>query len=197
MTESIRQPSDSSFDTDLERPSMGDPEFAEGKVRQMLDEARGLMFEGKVGDKTYANPQHGVEPLIEKWAKELGPANADYIQTMSVAALDAFLKSRGFGTDDTEPGDPVRALLAETVGRFARAATRYHGGEAISLKDIERTLGLRVYHTLSNDYDAVITSVNSGKPLILDGTSKYARDLKALGSQVSGLRTAPRRGQRL
>jgi Flp pilus assembly CpaE family ATPase len=66
---------------------------------------------------------------------------------------------------------------------------RYHGGEAISLKDIERTLGLKVYHTLSNDYEAVITAVNSGKPLILsDGSSKYAKDLKALGSHISGLR---------
>lgn len=130
MTESIRQPSESSFDTDLERPSMGDPEFVEGKVRQMLDEARGLMFEGKLDGRTYSKPQHGVAPLIEKWAKELGPANADYIQTMSVDALDLFLKSRGFGTNDNRPGDPVKALLAETVGRFASAATRYHGGEA-------------------------------------------------------------------
>lgn len=109
---------------------MGDPEFVEGKVRQMFDEARGLMFEGTLDGRAYPNPQHGVAPLIEKWAKELGPANPAYIQTMSVGALDLFLKSRGFGTDDTVPGDPIKALLAETVGRFARAATRYHNGEA-------------------------------------------------------------------
>ena len=65
---------------------------------------------------------------------------------------------------------------------------RYHGAEAISLKDIERTLGLKVYATLSNDYEAVITSVNSGKPLILEGNSKYAKDLSKLGSLISGLR---------
>jgi pilus assembly protein CpaE len=87
----------------------------------------------------------------------------------------------------------IRRALVGGEQQIRIIVNRYHGGEAISLKDIERTLGLKVYHTLSNDYDAVITSVNSGKPLILDGTSKYAKDLRALGSQVSGLRTSPKR----
>ena len=49
----------------------------------------------------------------------IGPANADYIQTMSVAALDAFLKSRGFGTDDTEPA--LRAALLTALAILAVA----------------------------------------------------------------------------
>ncbi len=91
----------------------------------------------------------------------------------------------------------IRRALVGGEQQIRIIVNRYHGAEAISLKDIERTLGLKVYHTLSNDYDAVITSINSGKPLILNSTSKYAKDLKALGSQVSGLRAATGRRLRL
>jgi pilus assembly protein CpaE len=82
----------------------------------------------------------------------------------------------------------IRRALIGGEQQIRVIVNRYHGGEAITLKDIERTLGLKVYSTLSNDYEAVITSVNSGKPLILNGTSKYAKDLRALGWQISGLR---------
>ena len=83
----------------------------------------------------------------------------------------------------------IRRALVGGEQQIRVIVNRYHGGEAISLKDIERTLGLKVYSTLSNDYDAVITSINSGKPLILNGSnSKYAKDLRTLGSQISGLR---------
>ena len=83
----------------------------------------------------------------------------------------------------------IRRALVGGEQQIRVIVNRYHGGEAISLKDIERTLGLKVYSTLSNDYEAVITSINSGKPLILNGSnSKYAKDLRALGSLISGLR---------
>jgi pilus assembly protein CpaE len=83
----------------------------------------------------------------------------------------------------------IRRALIGGEQQIRVIVNRYHGGEAISLKDIERTLGLKVYSTLSNDYEAVITSVNSGKPLILNGgASKYAKDLSKLGSLISGLR---------
>lgn len=109
---------------------MGDPEFVEGKVREMLDEARGLLFEGRFAGRVYPNPQAGVEPLIEKWAKEFSPANRAYIQTMGEAALDIWLKSRGFGTDDNRVGDPIRALLATIIGQFVEVSKQYHEGRA-------------------------------------------------------------------
>ena len=37
----------------------------------------------------------------------------------------------------------------------------------------------RARDLLSNDYEAVVRSVNAGKPIVLDGTSRYGRDLKA------------------
>jgi pilus assembly protein CpaE len=91
----------------------------------------------------------------------------------------------------------IRRALVGGEQQIRVIVNRYHGAEAISLKDIERTLGLKVYSTLGNDYEAVITSINSGKPLILNGGSKYAKDLRALGSQISGLRSGQGRRMRL
>jgi pilus assembly protein CpaE len=89
----------------------------------------------------------------------------------------------------------IRRALVGGEAQIRVVVNRYRGGESISIKDIERTLGLKVYSTLSNDYEAVITSVNSGTPLVLNGNSRYAKDLRALGSQISGLRNGkPGRG---
>ena len=65
---------------------------------------------------------------------------------------------------------------------------RHDGGEAIPRADIERTLGLKVFWTLSNDYEAVMNSVNTGKPVVLEGKSRYARDLRRLSAELTGLR---------
>jgi pilus assembly protein CpaE len=81
----------------------------------------------------------------------------------------------------------IRRALVGGEQQIRVVLNRFNGKESISVKDIERTLGLKVYSTLSNDYEAVITSVNSGKPLVL-GNSRYAKDLRALGTQISGLR---------
>lgn len=111
-------PTTSYFDV-TDRPSMGDPEYVEGQVRLMLDEARDVLFEGK-------EPQAEIVALANKWAKRFRADNDDLVQTLSLASQDVWLKSRGLGTDDSEPGAPVLALVAHTLGRFVDAATAYH-----------------------------------------------------------------------
>lgn len=73
---------------------------------------------------------------------------------------------------------------------------RHQPDNVITLADVERTLGLKVYWTIANDYDAVVRSINTGVPIILNGTSKYAQDLKALGAEIAGIgaSTEPERG---
>ena len=73
---------------------------------------------------------------------------------------------------------------------------RHQPDNVITLSDVERTLGLKVYWTIANDYDAVVRSINTGIPIILNGTSRYAQDLKALGGEIAGLGggTEPERG---
>ena len=63
---------------------------------------------------------------------------------------------------------------------------RYQASDPITLKDIEKTLGIAVYWTLANDYEAVMNSINSGKPVVLSEKSPFARDMKAFVADVSG-----------
>lgn len=86
-------------------------------------------------------------------------------------------------------------FLEQTVGKGAKdriqiLVNRYTGDDVIALNDVQRTLGVPVYRTLSNDYAAVSRAINSGKPVVLNGKSKYARDLQALGTELVGVNRA-------
>jgi len=63
---------------------------------------------------------------------------------------------------------------------------RYQASDPITLKEIEKTLGIPVYWTLANDYESVMNSINSGKPVVLSEKSAFARDMKAFVTDVSG-----------
>jgi len=71
---------------------------------------------------------------------------------------------------------------------------RYQQSDPITLKEIEKTLGIPVYWTLANDYESVMNSINSGKPVVLSEKSAFARDMKAFVTDVSG--TAPSKDSR-
>jgi pilus assembly protein CpaE len=64
---------------------------------------------------------------------------------------------------------------------------RYQPSDPITLKEIEKTLGIPVFWTLSNDFEAVMNSINQGKPIVLQDKSPYARDLKDFVSALSGV----------
>jgi pilus assembly protein CpaE len=82
----------------------------------------------------------------------------------------------------------LRRVLARGEDQLRLLVNRYHDDGDISLDDVKRTLGLKVFWTLSNDYGAVVDSINTGKPIVLNGTSSYSRDIKALAAQIAGLR---------
>jgi Flp pilus assembly CpaE family ATPase len=68
---------------------------------------------------------------------------------------------------------------------------RYDATNEISIKDVERSLGLKIYATLANDYEPVIRSINSGKPVILaDPKAAFSRDIRLLATQVCGTAAA-------
>jgi Flp pilus assembly CpaE family ATPase len=70
---------------------------------------------------------------------------------------------------------------------------RYDPNDSISVADVEKSLGLKVFWKLSNDYEAVMGSVNAGRPIVLNGGSPYTRDLRALAAEITGVReTVPR-----
>ena len=77
--------------------------------------------------------------------------------------------------------------------RLRLVVNRYHADDVISLDDVRRAVGLQVYWTLSNDYETVSRSINSGTPVAGNGArSRYARDLQALGADIVGASTPAR-----
>jgi pilus assembly protein CpaE len=72
-------------------------------------------------------------------------------------------------------------------GEVRLIINRYQPESDITLEDVEKSLNLDVYWTLPNDYDAVIYSINTGKPVILDDRNAYAQELEALGAKITGL----------
>jgi len=115
-------PTSSTFDIS-DRPSMGDLTFVEGRVRDMVKELHDLVHDGKPHEASE------IVALIEKWTRELSPSNTAYIQTMSPESLATFLKKRGLGTKDTDPDDPLRALIAETLNRYLEATRALQEGK--------------------------------------------------------------------
>ena len=82
----------------------------------------------------------------------------------------------------------LRRVLARGEEQIRLLINRYQADADITLDDVKKTLGLPVYWTISNDYIAVVDSINTGKPIVINGTSAYSKDIKALGAQLAGLR---------
>jgi len=81
----------------------------------------------------------------------------------------------------------LKRVLTRGLDQTRLVVNRFQPDEEIGLKEVEQTLGLKVFWTLSNDYEAVMRSINAGKPIVLNGNSKYTKDVKALGAQLAGL----------
>ena len=64
---------------------------------------------------------------------------------------------------------------------------RFQSSDPITLKEIEKTLGLSVYWTLGNDFESVMNSINAGKPIVMTDKSAFSRDLKSLVSTMTGI----------
>ena len=62
---------------------------------------------------------------------------------------------------------------------------RYEPGELISLKEIEETTELPVFHTIRNDYEAVMGGINEGRPAVLRGNSAYTRNVRELAGLLT------------
>lgn len=81
----------------------------------------------------------------------------------------------------------MRRMLVRGDEQLRLVINRFHPAAQISAKDIERSIGLKVFWTLSNDYETVLGSLNSGKPVVLNGSSSFSKDLKALGLELAGI----------
>ncbi len=70
------------------------------------------------------------------------------------------------------------------VGRLRLVVNRFNPKSLVGLKDLEETLGIEVFCTLTNDYNTVIQSISTGQPLVLNGNSRYAQQLRELAQNI-------------
>jgi pilus assembly protein CpaE len=80
----------------------------------------------------------------------------------------------------------LNGVTGGDASRLRLVINRFNSKGLIDLKDFEETLGLDVYWTLSNDFETVITAISAGQPLVLQGNSRYAKELKALARNIAG-----------
>lgn len=71
---------------------------------------------------------------------------------------------------------------------------RYNPRDTITPPEIEDTVGLKVDWTVRNDYRSVMTSINTGDPLVLDGNGPYASDVRRLARRLSGQEPEKKKG---
>jgi len=69
---------------------------------------------------------------------------------------------------------------------------RYDPKQIISLNEIGETLGMSVTATLHNDFQAVMGSINAGRPVVESGKSTFARDVRSLAGIVTGVQITGR-----
>ena len=83
-------------------------------------------------------------------------------------------------------------VTAGDASRLRLVVNRFNPKSLVRLEDLEETLGIDVFWTLTNDYATVIQSISVGQPLVLQGKSRYASELKGLARNiVDGPRAAP------
>jgi pilus assembly protein CpaE len=88
----------------------------------------------------------------------------------------------------------LRRIMPRGLDQVHLIVNRYDPEDEISLKDVERSLNMKVFGTIANDYDTVIRSINSGKPAMLSAPkSAYTRDIQALASKLASAGRAPGR----
>lgn len=64
---------------------------------------------------------------------------------------------------------------------------RYESRGLISESDVAETVEREVFATLRNDFSAVMGSINTGEPVVLDGDSPFAQDIRQLASKITGV----------
>jgi pilus assembly protein CpaE len=75
-------------------------------------------------------------------------------------------------------------VTAGDAKRLRLVVNRFNPKSLVRLQDLEETLGIEVSWTLTNDYETVIHSISTGQPLVLQGASRYARELKELARDI-------------
>jgi len=115
------------------------------------------------------------------------------ISPATIGALETVDKAIVVTTPDVASlNNTKRALpsVERAVGARNRVqvlVNRHRGSDIITLSDIARALGHDSVSSLPNDEEALLDSLNTGKPEVLRRRSKYGRELESLLSTMMNL----------
>jgi pilus assembly protein CpaE len=134
--------------------------------------------------------------LVVDTAKSFSPATLAALEQSELAFIITNVDLASLR--NLQRGLPLlKRMLGQGESHIRLVVNRYHPENDISLDDVQRTLGLPVFRTLCNDYDGVSRSISAGTPIVLNGNSKFSKEMKMLGVEVTGLRDKGDRGGRL
>ncbi len=119
--------------------------------------------------------------------KRLGPPmlkaleTSDHVLLLSTADLQSLRNvTRSLpllqSLADSRPDDWIRLIV-----------NRYGPSLPITVVEMEKTLGIEVSWTLSNDYRAVADSINEGRPAVLRRKSAYSQSVEAVAAALCGV----------
>jgi pilus assembly protein CpaE len=74
--------------------------------------------------------------------------------------------------------------------RLRLVVNRQRSADVITADDVTKAVGKDVFSTLSADDDVVADAMNTGKPAVLHGKSRYARDIKVMATRLLGTPSA-------
>lgn len=85
--------------------------------------------------------------------------------------------------------------LGYTKDKVRLIVNRYEKGGSISLEDVERTLGIKVFKIIPNSYSAVSASVNQGVPIMqIASHDPVVKALQAIAQELVGETPAKKNG---
>jgi pilus assembly protein CpaE len=88
----------------------------------------------------------------------------------------------------------IERITGDGKERIRLVVNRFHPNNAISVQEAERTLGLPVHWRLANDFEAVMGSINTGKPVVLGAASAFGHDMQGLAAKAAGIAPGARNG---
>ncbi|MDX1744925.1 MAG: AAA family ATPase [Halobacteriales archaeon] len=136
-----------------------------------------------------------IREMLEYLAQQFPFVVVDVSNTLSDAAIGAFEASDELMVVSQVDVPSVRNIqrcrsIFETVSGQAKelhlVLNRYGGRGEISVEDIEEAIGSEVFWTLSSDYDSVVYSINTGRPLVMNVPSPCSQEIEGLVSRVLG-----------
>ncbi len=81
----------------------------------------------------------------------------------------------------------LKRVLAKGEEQVRLILNRYDPKDTISVEDVERSLGLKVFWKVSNDYEAVMSSLNAGQAYRPERRLSLHPRSEGTGPQVTGM----------